>query len=45
MNYELIMLRSANRMKYCDKRISDEIRQIALTSYSVLTIATAQWGR
>lgn len=45
MNYELIMLRSANRMKYCDKRISDEIRQIALTSYSVLNYRDGTMGQ
>lgn len=45
MKYELIMLRYANKIKYCDKCISCEIRQIALTSYSVLNFRDGTMGQ
>lgn len=45
MNYELIMLRSANRIKYCDKSLSLEIKQIALTSYAVLNYKDGTMGQ
>ena len=38
MNYELIMLRNALRMKRCAEKFREELHQIALTSYD-----TARW--
>ena len=35
MNYELIMLRNALRMKRCADRFREEIKQIAISSYNV----------
>ena len=34
MNYELIMLRNALRMKRCAKKFREELKHVALTSYN-----------
>lgn len=45
MNHELIMLRGANRMKYCTVSVSQEIMSIALTSYSTLNYKGGTLGQ
>ena len=40
MNHELIMLRGANRMKYCAVSVSQEIMNIALTSKYNASVST-----
>ena len=45
MNYELIMLRGANRMKYEAVSASKEIMNIAVTSYSTLNYKDGTLGQ
>ena len=45
MNYELIMLRNALRMKKCANRFREEMEHIALTSYNTLTWRNGTMGQ
>ena len=45
MNYELIMLRNALRMKRCAERFREEMEHIALTSYNTLTWRNGTMGQ
>ena len=45
MNYELIMLRNALRMKRCAERFKEEMKHIALTSYDTTTWRNGTMGQ
>ena len=45
MNYELIMLRNALRMKRCAERFREEMEHIALTSYNTSTWRNGTMGQ
>ena len=45
MNYELIMLRNALRMKSCAEKYREELQHIALTSYNTLNFRDGTMGQ
>ena len=45
MNYELIMLRNALRMKSCAEKFREEVRQIAMTSYNTFNWRDGTMGQ
>ena len=45
MNYELIMLRNALRMKRCADKFREELQQIAMTSYNTFSWRNGTMGQ
>lgn len=45
MNYELIMLRNALRMKRCADKFREELEQIAITSYNTFNFRDGTMGQ
>ena len=45
MNYELIMLRNALRMKSCAEKLREELQHIAITSYNTVNFRDGTMGQ